>query len=172
MEIQVLDGEIFILLSWCPVLLLYLWACHRLWYKPVFLGVHNSAVKHQLQAECWPKRMHGRNAYLQMVESGGWGGVGGRQQSACFNQCLEVGVYCICTTAFSLLQLNKGFEKSSQQKEILTWSLFCSLHHLGPQSKYLMTVTAFSRQSQAKDRLLKTRVCTSRKQKRLFPKPS
>ena len=159
MEIQVLDGEIFILLQWCPVVPLYLWACHRSWHKPVFLGVHNSAVKHQLQAESWPKRAHVRSAYLQMVESGGGVGrrEGGRRKatvSLFLCHCLEDGVYCICTKAFSLLQLNKGFEKSSPTKGNLNLvpHLFLLLPW-PPQSKYLMTVIAFPRQSQVKDRL-------------------
>lgn len=117
MEIQVLDGEIFILLQWCPIVLLYLWACHRWWHQLVFLGVHNSAGKHQLRAGSWPKRAHVRNAYLQIVGVGGWDWGRGREQQSGGFCCSEDGVHRIWTEALSVLQLHKGLGNAAKQRK-------------------------------------------------------
>lgn len=85
-----------------------------------------------------------------MVEFGGGGGQEGGSKEGTVSlflcHCLEDGVYCICTKAFSLLQLNKGFEKSSSTKGNLNLVPHLSLLlPWPPQSKYLMTVIAFPR---------------------------
>lgn len=129
MEIQVLNGEIFILLQWCPVVLLYLWACHRLWHKSVYFGVHNSAVKHQLQAERWPKRVHVRNAYLQMVEFGGQAGKSYRFPAMAWKMQFIALIlrFYVCPNSTNALKIQPNKEK------LLTLAPVCT-PHLGPSA--------------------------------------
>lgn len=74
-----------------------------------------------------------------------WWNLGGKAVGELFLcHCLEERVYCICTEAISLLQLNKGFEKANSTKE--SWYPVSSpTTMLDPQLQYLITVTIFSR---------------------------
>lgn len=84
--------------------------------------------------------------------------------------CLEDGVYCICTKAFSLLQLNKGFEKSSPTKGNL--NLVPHLLLLLPWPPSPDDSDSLSQIVPGQRQALKNKILHQQKTKGLFLKPS